>query len=105
MLPAPLKARKRGRTTEHLGEVSYAAREASYGCGRVLVANSIAGASFTTSLFPRDGGYLLPLKAAVRAQVGIAPRTASALACASSAPAPDGQGGSAAVASTNRMNE
>ena len=58
---------------EHLGEVSYAAREASYGWGCVPVAAIIAGASFDTSLFPKDGGILLPLKAAVRAQAGIAP--------------------------------
>lgn len=58
---------------EHLGEVSYAAREASYGWGCVPVAASIAVASFDTSLFPKDGGYLLPLKAAVRAQAGITP--------------------------------
>ena len=58
---------------EHLGEVSYAAREASYGWGCVPVAASIAGASFATSLVPKDGGYLLPLKAAVRTQAGIAP--------------------------------
>lgn len=52
--------------------VSYAAREASYGWGCVPVAASIAGASLATSLFPQGGGYLLPLKAAVRAEAGIA---------------------------------
>ena len=57
---------------EHLGEVSYAAREASYGWGCVPVAASIDGVSFNTSLFPKEGGYLLPLKAAVRAQAGMA---------------------------------
>lgn len=57
---------------EHLDEVSYAAREASYGWGCVPVGASIAGAAFATSLFPKDGGYLLPLKSAVRAQAGIA---------------------------------
>lgn len=58
---------------EHLGEVSYAAREVSYGWGCVPIAASIGGASFATSLFPKDGGYLLPLKATVRAQAGVAP--------------------------------
>ena len=62
----------RCHTHEHLGEVSYAAREASYGWGCVPVAATIAGASFAISLFPKDCGYLLPLKAAVRAQAGIA---------------------------------
>lgn len=58
---------------EQLGEVSYAAREASYGWGCVPVVASIADASFATSLFPKNGGYLLPLKAAVRDQLGIVP--------------------------------
>jgi hypothetical protein len=31
----------------------------------------IGGVTFTTSLFPKDGGYLLPIKDAVRAKVGI----------------------------------
>ncbi|WP_254605032.1 DUF1905 domain-containing protein [Sphingomonas bacterium] len=53
--------------------VSYVARQASYGWGCVPVAARIAGASFATSLFPKNGGYFLPLKAAVRAQAGIAP--------------------------------
>ena len=56
---------------EYLDEVSNCAREASYGWGYVPVVASIADASFATSLFPKNGGYLLPLKAAVRAQIGI----------------------------------
>lgn len=52
--------------------MSYAAREASYGWGCFPVAASIAGTSFDTSLFSKDGGYLLPLKAAVRAQATLA---------------------------------
>ena len=47
------------------------ARTASYGWGVVPVAAEIAGAKFTTSLFPRDGNYLLPLKDAVRRAVGV----------------------------------
>jgi hypothetical protein len=57
---------------EHVGEVSYAARLASYGWGCVPVEARISGLDFTTSLFPRDGGYLLPLKAMVRARTGLA---------------------------------
>lgn len=58
---------------ELVGEVSYAARLASYGWGVVPVSASIKGTDFTTSLFPRDGGYLLPLKISVRAaaQIGL----------------------------------
>lgn len=58
---------------ELTGEVRYAAHLASYGWGVVPVTAAIAGVTFTTSLFPRDGRYLLPLKAAVRREVGIAP--------------------------------
>jgi hypothetical protein len=52
--------------SEHVGELRYAARQASYGWGVVPVDASAAGVDFSTSLFPKDGGYLLPLKAAVR---------------------------------------
>jgi len=43
-----------------------AAREATYGWGCVPVSASADGVEFTTSLFPRDGGYMLPLKIKVR---------------------------------------
>lgn len=56
---------------ELVGEVHYAAREASYGWGCVPVEAEANGAEFRTSLFPRDGGYLLPLKVAVRKASGI----------------------------------
>lgn len=49
-----------------IGEVRYAARQASYGWGVVPVTARIGGTVFTTSLFPRDGGYLLPIKVAVQ---------------------------------------
>ena len=51
--------------------IRVAAREASYGWGVVPVAAEIAGVSFATSLFPRDGGYLLPLKDKVRRATGL----------------------------------
>jgi hypothetical protein len=51
---------------EHVGEVAYAARQASYGWGCVPVAARIGGTDFTTSLFPRDGTWLLPVKVAVQ---------------------------------------
>jgi len=56
---------------ELVGELRYAAREASYGWGVVPVSAAINGAAFTTSLFPRDGGYLLPVKVAVRKAAGV----------------------------------
>src|SRR6218665_1143363 len=50
----------------HVGEIAYAARLASYGWGCVPVSARIGATDFTTSLFPRDGGYLLPMKVAVQ---------------------------------------
>jgi len=38
----------------------------TYGWGVVPVEARIGGTTFTTSLFPKDGGYVVPLKAAVR---------------------------------------
>lgn len=49
-----------------------AARIASYGWGVVPVTAIIDAVIFTTSLFPREGIYLVPLKNAVRAQTGAA---------------------------------
>lgn len=64
---------------EHVGEVSYAARLASYGWGCVPVAARIGATDFTTSLFPRDGTYLLPVKVAVQRaeRVGLGDRVAA----------------------------
>lgn len=54
-----------------VGEVRYAARLASYGWGVVPVSARIGATEFTTSLFPRDGIYLLPVKVAVQKAAGI----------------------------------
>jgi Domain of unknown function (DUF1905) len=51
---------------EQVEAVRDAAREASYGWGCVPVEASANGVDFTTSLFPRAGGYMLPLKVKVR---------------------------------------
>ena len=56
---------------EHVAAVRSAARLASYGWGVVPVTAVIGGVSFATSLFPRDGGYLLPLKDKVRRAAGV----------------------------------
>lgn len=56
---------------ELVGELRFAARQASYGWGVVPVEAAINGAGFATSLFPRDGGYLLPVKVAVRKAAGV----------------------------------
>ena len=52
-------------------DLRLAAKAVSYGWGVIPVEASLGeaslgGVAFTTSLFPRDGGYLLPLKDAVR---------------------------------------
>lgn len=51
--------------------VRQAARAASYGWGVVPVAARIGEFAFETSLFPKDGGYLLPLKDAVRHKTNV----------------------------------
>ena len=38
----------------------------SYGWGMVPVSARVGATSWTTSLWPQDGGYVLPVKAAVR---------------------------------------
>jgi hypothetical protein len=58
-----------GPEAEAIGDVSGAV---TYGWGCIPVEAWLAGTRFTTSLFPKDGGYLVPLKAAVRpAGVGV----------------------------------
>ena len=57
----------------HVGAIRYAAMTASYGWGVVPVVATIGGTEFATSLFPRDGGYLLPVKRAVQRAEGVGP--------------------------------
>ena len=45
---------------------------ATYGWGVIPVTVTIGGTTFTTSLFPKDGGYLVPVKDAVRRAEGLA---------------------------------
>ena len=54
-----------------VAELHYAARQVSYGWGMIPVEAVIGGSQTTTSLFPRDGGYLLPVKLAVQRAAGI----------------------------------
>jgi Domain of unknown function (DUF1905) len=46
-------------------------RTVSYGWGMIPVQAEVAGVAFTTALFPKDGGYLLPVKAVVRRSAGV----------------------------------
>jgi hypothetical protein len=43
----------------------------TYGWGCIPVSGEVGGTPFTTSLFPKDGGYIVPLKAAVRRAEGL----------------------------------
>ncbi len=52
-------------------EIRRASKLVSYGWGVIPVEAVIAGVTFTTSLFPKDGTYLVPLKDAVRKATGI----------------------------------
>jgi hypothetical protein len=52
-------------------EVRRASKLVSYGWGVIPVEVTIGDITFTTSLFPKDGTYLVPLKDAVRKPSGI----------------------------------
>ncbi|GEK01917.1 DUF1905 domain-containing protein [Streptomyces sp. NPDC004009] len=56
---------------EECADIRQIASAATYGWGVIPVDARIGGRAFSTSLFPKDGGYLLPLKKAVRAPQGL----------------------------------
>lgn len=56
---------------EHVAELRYAAREASYGWGCIPVTARLGATGFTTSLFPRGDTYFLPVKVAVQRAEGV----------------------------------
>jgi hypothetical protein len=47
-------------------EIEAVARMATYGWGCIPASGRIGNTDFTTSLFPREGEYLVPIKTAVR---------------------------------------
>jgi hypothetical protein len=51
---------------EQCGPLEAASARVSYGWGMIPVAARIGGTGWTTSLFPKDGGYIVPLKDLVR---------------------------------------
>lgn len=57
-----------GDDAEAIAEV---AAGLTYGWGVVPVEVRLGGTTFTTSLIPREGGYLVPLRAAVRKAEGV----------------------------------
>jgi hypothetical protein len=58
---------------EESADIREVAAMATYGWGVIPVAARIGDVAFETSLFPKDGGYLLPLKDAVRRPGGLSP--------------------------------
>jgi hypothetical protein len=65
---------------EESADIREIAAMATYGWGVIPVQARIGGATFTTSLFPKEGGYLLPIKNAVRKPQGLAAGDAVAVA-------------------------
>lgn len=55
----------------HVDDIRRAAKLVSYGWGVIPVEAEIGGTRFTTSLFPKDGTYLLPIKLDVRRRTGV----------------------------------
>jgi len=56
---------------EESADIREVAVAASYGWGVIPVEVRLGDHTFSTSLFPKDGGYLLPLKDAVRRPRGL----------------------------------
>lgn len=47
------------------------AQAVTYGWGMIPVTVRLGGSRWTTSLWPKDGGYIVPLKLAVRRAEGV----------------------------------
>jgi hypothetical protein len=47
------------------------ASSVTYGWGMIPVSAQVGDTPFTTSLYPKDGGYVVPLKDAVRRAEGL----------------------------------
>lgn len=56
---------------EQSGELEAISPEVSYGWGVIPVTARINDTGWTTSLFPKDGQYLVPVKASVRKVEGL----------------------------------
>ena len=51
---------------EQAADIQALASDVTYGWGMIPVRVRLGGTAWKTSLFPKDGGYVLPLKDAVR---------------------------------------
>ena len=56
---------------QHVEELRQVSKIVTYGWGMIPVEAQIGDVVFNTALFPKDGTYLLPLKAAVRRKTNI----------------------------------
>jgi hypothetical protein len=56
---------------EPSGTIAAASELVTYGWGMIPVSVRVGATAFTTSLWPKDGGYILPIKTAVRRAEGI----------------------------------
>jgi hypothetical protein len=56
---------------EESGALEATASAVSYGWGMIPVTAHIGRTRWTTSLFPKDGGYVVPIKAWVRKAEGL----------------------------------
>lgn len=54
-----------------LDDLAPVANELTYGWGCIPATVTIGKTTFTTSMIPRDGGFLVPVKVAVRRAEGI----------------------------------
>lgn len=75
-------------------ELKEIANRVSYGWGCIPVEAKVCGVVYTTSLFPRDGTYLLPIKIVVRRRANITVGDKVAVDMTITPPRPDrGRGG------------
>jgi hypothetical protein len=58
-------------TDEECGQLEAASATVSYGWGMIPVAARIGATGWKTSLFPKDGRYIVPVKAWVRKAEGL----------------------------------
>jgi hypothetical protein len=56
---------------EHCEALEDVVAAVSYGWGMIPVAVEVGDTRWTTSLFPKDGAYIVPLRAAVRRAEGL----------------------------------
>jgi hypothetical protein len=56
---------------EEADELRDAAAYVTYGWGMIPVSGRVGETEFTTSLWPREGGYVVPIKDAVRRAEGL----------------------------------